>query len=272
MQAGVQDKIAIVTGGGGGIGGATAAHLAASGAQVAVVDLDLAKADSVAAEIRAVGGDAHGFAVDVAEEAQIEAMTAAVTARFGGVDILVNCAALTAFSHMQRDMECGIADMPADLWDLTMTVNLRGPMLCSKHALRSMIARGGGAIVNISSIGGIQARPTLAAYGVSKAAMHMLTQYIATGYGRSGVRCNTVAPGFTVTEIGLESLSDEDRHIRSRHTVLGRFGEPTDVASTIAYLASDQARAVTGQLVAVDAGVTIHLPWYADQLERGANN
>ncbi|MFQ3894807.1 SDR family NAD(P)-dependent oxidoreductase [Sphingobium sp. R-7] len=265
-------KIAVVTGGGGGIGGATARLLAKCGAAVAVVDIVRERADSVAQDIEAGGGRARAYQVDIADESQIQTMMSSVKHDFGGIDILVNNAALTAPDDIRPDMEVGIAEMSTAIWDRTMNVNVRGTMLCSKHAIPEMVARGGGAIVNLSSIGGLQARPTLAAYGISKAAINMLTQYIATGYGRQGVRCNTVAPGFTVTETGLVGLSDEDRAVRSRHTVLGRFGEPDDVANMIAFLVSDEARVITGQLVAVDAGVTIHLPWYADQLDRGGTN
>lgn len=268
----LNDKVAIVTGGGGGIGGATARLLAQCGASVAVVDIVEDNARGVVDDIEAAGGTAAAYCADIAHEEQIEAMVEAVSSRFGGLDILVNNAAQTAQDDIRPDMEVGIADMSAAVWDRTMTVNLRGTMLCSKHAIPHMIRRGGGSIINLSSIGGLQARPTLSAYGVSKAAVNMLTQYIATGYGRDGIRCNAVAPGFTVTETGLIGLSDEDRRVRSRHTVLGRFGEPRDVADMIAFLASDEARIITGQIVAVDAGVTIHLPWYADQLERGGIN
>lgn len=272
MPVVLSNKVAIVTGGGGGIGGATARLLAECGAAVAVVDIVQDNADHVVREIEEAGGSAAAFRADIAHEDQVEAVVEAVTSRFGGLDILVNNAALTAADDIRPDMEVGIADMPIAVWDRTMAVNLRGTMLCSKHAIPQMIKRGGGSIVNLSSIGGLQARPTLSAYGVSKAAVNMLTQYIATGYGRDGIRCNAVAPGFTTTETGLIGLSDEDRRVRARHTVLGRFGEPRDVANMIAFLASDEARVITGQIVAVDAGVTIHLPWYADQLERGGTN
>lgn len=272
MPVTLTDKIAIVTGGGGGIGGATARLLARCGARVAIVDIVHDNAREVVRDIEAEGGTAEFYCADIAHEDQIEAMVAAVSAQFGGVDILVNNAALTAKGDIAPDMEMGIADMSAAVWDKTMTVNLRGPMLCSKYAIPHMIRRGGGSIVNLSSIGGLQARPTLSAYGVSKAAVNMLSQYIATGYGRVGIRCNAVAPGFTVTETGLKGLSDEDRRVRARHTVLGRFGEPSDVAEMIAFLASDEARVITGQVIAVDAGVTIHLPWYADQLDRNGSN
>lgn len=272
MPVSLNDKVAIVTGGGGGIGGETALLLAERGACVAVVDIIEDNAERIVDQIRHAGGSAAAYCADIAQENGVKAMVAAAVRHFGGLDILVNNAALTAPDDIGPDMEVGIADMPTALWDRTMAVNLRGTMLCSKYAIAQMMARGGGSIVNLSSIGGLQARPTLSAYGVSKAAVNMLTQYIATGYGRMGIRCNAVAPGFTTTETGLVSLSDEDRRLRERHTVLGRFGEPRDVANMIAFLASDESRVITGQIVAVDAGVTIHLPWYADQLERGGIN
>ena len=272
MPVSLSNKVAIVTGGGGGIGGDTARLLAKCGAAVAVVDIIEDNAARVADEIRQAGGTAAAYRADLAQEEDVEAMVSAAARQFGRLDILVNNAALTAPGDIGPDMEVGIADMPTALWDRTMAVNLRGTMLCSKYAIAHMVKGGGGSIVNLSSIGGLQARPTLSAYGVSKAAVNMLTQYIATGYGRMGIRCNAVAPGFTVTETGLISLSDEDRRLRKRHTVLGRFGEPRDVANMIAFLASDEARVITGQVIAVDAGVTIHLPWYADQLERGGIN
>lgn len=266
------NKVAIVTGGGGGIGGVTSRLLAECGAAVAVIDIVMDSAERVVCEIQNAGGVAAAFRVDIADEDQVEAMVTEVVSRFGGLDVLVNNAALTAPDDIKPDMEVGIAEMSTAVWDRTMAVNLRGTMVCSKHAIPRMKGRGGGSIVNVSSIGGLQARPTLSAYGVSKAAVNMLSQYVATGYGRDGIRCNAVAPGFTPTETGLAGLSEEDRRVRARHTVLGRFGEPRDVANLIAFLASDEARAITGQIIAADAGVTIHLPWYADQLLRGGIN
>jgi NAD(P)-dependent dehydrogenase (short-subunit alcohol dehydrogenase family) len=193
----VEGKVAIVTGGGSGIGAATSKLLASEGAAVCVADLIGERAAQVADEIVAAGGRAIGVAADVSVEADVIAMVAAAVDAFGGLDVLHNNAALTDPDLFAPDQR--ITEMPVDTWDLTMAVNVRGPMLGCKHAIPRMIERGGGSIINMSSTSSRLGDHTRTAYGVSKAAVNTLTNYVATQYGLDGIRCNTIAPGPILT-------------------------------------------------------------------------
>ncbi|MCZ4344165.1 SDR family oxidoreductase [Sphingomonadaceae bacterium G21617-S1] len=272
MGARLDGKVAIVTGGASGIGRATALLLAERGAAIAVADINADGARQVASEARAKGARASHYVTDITFENQIESMVAATVADLGGLDILVNNAALCGPAAIAPDAQISIDEMTVEIWDRTMDVNLRGTMLCSKHAIRHMLRQDGGAIVNISSIASLQARATLTAYGISKTAVNALTQHIATAFGKRGIRCNAVAPGFTATETGLTGLDDKEREMRLRHSLLDTVGRPEDIANMVAFLASDDARLVTGHVIPVDGGVTVHLPWFADQNDRSAIN
>jgi len=272
MTGQLNGKVAIVTGGAGGIGRAICLLLAERGASVAVVDVAADRAHAIAQEIRAQGGKAVSYVTDVSSEDQIAAMVASTVADLGGVDILSNNAALLSPDALSKDTAVSIDQMTTQVWDATMAVNLRGTMLCCKYAIREMLKRGGGSIINTSSGAGHFGRVNMAAYGVSKGAVNTLTLYIATGYGKRGIRCNTVSPGFIVTPTAAAGAGEQGRTMRLRHCLTPYLGEPTDIARMVGFLASDDAKYITGQLINVDGGMGAHFPWYADQNDAEGRN
>ena len=253
------DRVAIVTGAGSGIGAATARLLAAEGASVTVADLDEARATAIAADIAAAGGIARAQAVDVADPAGVQAMVDATVAAFGGLDVLHNNAA--AIDQNALDQDVVTADLAT--WERVLAVNLTGPMLGCRFAIPAMIERGGGAIVNTASAAAFYGSRTLAAYGTSKAGVVALTRYVAAAYADRGIRCNAVAPGVVVDR----AVQDADAAAPTPRLgtyvaghLVGRLGYPEEIASAVAYLASDEAAFVTGECLRIDGGLTVPSP------------
>lgn len=257
-------RVALVTGGGSGIGEASARALAAAGATVAVADLQREKAESVAKSIEAAGGTAIGVAFDTSIEKDVAAGISTVSETFGGLDILHNNAAITSVEFMMRDGM--VHQLDVDLWDQTMAVNLRGYMLCAKHAIPLMLSKGRGAIVNTSSGAGLQGELVRSAYGASKAAIMAFTRSVATQYGKMGIRCNTVMPGMTLTATVASGMPPAILDMMRRHTLLTELAKPEDVANAVVFLASDRSAAVTGAVIPVDGGFGIHGPSFADEV------
>ena len=245
--------MAVVIGGGGGIGGASATVLAAEGAAVAVVDIDGERAQRVATAIETAGGAALAFEADVSPEAAVSDVVSAVTAHFGRLDVLHNNAALTQSDFLGCDTV--VTDMALEVWDTTMAVNLRSQMLLCKHAVPVMVAGGGGSIVNTSSGAALKGDATRTAYGVSKAGVHALTLYVATGHGKQGIRANTVVPGLILTDAVRAHLSEATLAGLGRATLTPYVGEPDDVADLVVFLAWDRARYITGQMIGIDGGM-----------------
>jgi len=260
-------KVAVVTGGASGIGRATAELLAAQGAAVMIADLDESNAGAAADAIAASGGRALALRADMREEGQVRAAIEATVAHFGGVDLLDNTVSYNAPEQTGADGE--IHEMDAAIWNRALEINLRGPMLAAKYCIPQMLKRGGGAIVNISSTAGILSLGTVPAYAASKAAVHSLSQSIATAYGRRGIRCNTIAPGFIDTPT-TRNMGDQFFQMTLDNNVLPYLGQPDDIAQAALFLLSDAARYITGQLLAVDGGQTIHLPVVADMWRMAA--
>lgn len=254
----LEDRVAIVTGAASGIGRATSFALAESGASVLVADLDGDAAAATAAEIVERGFRASGFAVDVGNEAMIEAMVEAAVSMFGGLDILHNNAADSDPALQSRDL--GITELETEVWDRTMRVNLRGPMLGCKHAIPRMIERGGGSIINTSSASGLTGDAARAAYGASKAGLQSLTQSVATQYGKQGIRCNAIAPGVISTPALEANVSPEQVAVYLDNTLTPRLGVPEDIAAAVVFLAGDSAAFITGQILSVDGGLLAHHP------------
>ncbi|MEV5022013.1 SDR family oxidoreductase [Sphingobium sp. LMA1-1-1.1] len=267
MQPILAGKVAVVTGGASGIGRATAELLAAQGAAVMIVDLDESNAGAAADAIAASGGRALALRADMREEGQVQAAIEATVAHFGGVDLLDNTVSYNAPEQTGADGE--IHEMDAAIWNRALEINLRGPMLAAKYCIPQMLKRGGGAIVNISSTAGILSLGTVPAYAASKAAVHSLSQSIATAYGRRGIRCNTIAPGFIDTPT-TRNMGDQFFQMTLDNNVLPYLGQPDDIAQAALFLLSDAARYITGQLLAVDGGQTIHLPVVADMWRMAA--
>lgn len=258
MAATLEGKVAIVTGGAGGIGAATCRLMAERGARVVVADLDGARAKAIAGEI---GGDALGLAVDIGDEASVEAMFRSTLDAFGRLDVLDNNAALLTPDYARRDLD--IATMETEVWDDTFRVNTRGTMLCCRAALRIMERQGSGSIVNTASNLALQGNVIQAAYSASKAAVIQMTRSIATSHGKRGIRCNAVLPGLTGSKAALGNLPPRLIEIVTEETLTPFLGEPMDIAHAVAFLASDEARYITGQCFVVDGGTSAHIPGFA---------
>jgi NAD(P)-dependent dehydrogenase (short-subunit alcohol dehydrogenase family) len=250
-------RVAIVTGGAGGIGSEVCHVLAAAGASVVVADIDASGAEAVAAALPPGSGVA--FAGDVATPGDARAMVEAAVATFGAIDVLVNNAALVSSKWARGDLDPVRVD--PELWDETMAVNVRGPFLVCKYAIPYMTKAEGGSIVNVSSVVSLAGDRLRTAYTCSKAALNALTRQIATSYGRQGVRCNVVLPGAIVTRNFLRGGPDATRAFEAT-TALPRLGTPADVAAAVLFLASDSAAFVTGQELRVDGGLLSHVPWW----------
>lgn len=248
-------KVAIVTGGAGGIGAATAHELAGEGAAVAVVDIDEAKAQEVTEEIRRTGAQAIALGGDLADEDVARSVVQATVAEFGRIDILHNNAALTASEFLSRDTT--VSEMPLDVWQRSMEVNLGSQLLMCKYVVPQMY--NGGSIINMSSGAALKGDRTRLAYGVSKAGVHALTMYVATSEGKRGVRANTVVPGLILTDAVRAHLSDDILAGLSRATLTPYVGQPKDVAELVGFLASEQSRYITGQMISIDGGMSAHV-------------
>lgn len=249
-------KVAVITGGAGGIGGATARLMANRGATIVVADLAADRAAALAAELPG----ALALRVDLADEDSVRAMVADTVARLGRLDILHNNAALLGPEIAERDRD--IEGMDTALWDRTYAVNVRGTMIACREALPHLRAVGG-CIVNTVSNLALQGHLIQAAYSSSKAAIVHMTRSIAASHGIHGVRCNAVAPGMTMTPALELAFPPALRAVVEAETLRDRLGAPEDIAEAVAFLASDAARNITGQLLVSDGGYASHVPGIA---------
>lgn len=257
MATRLEGKVALVTGAGSGMGAASARTLAAQGASVAVTDIDMSSAVAVADAIKAAGGEAMPVRLNVSDEAEWESGVKDVASAFGPVSVLHGNAAMTATDFMAKDV--GLLDFDLDLWDTTMAINLRGNALGCRAVLPGMIAAGSGSIILTSSIASVLPGPARTAYAVSKAGVNALVRSVAAVYGRAGVRCNGVAPGFIATEATLSIAPEARLRKIADATAAGRLGRPEEIAAAVAFLASDESSYITGQIVMVDGGATSNM-------------
>jgi len=248
MQRLLENKVAVVTGAGRGIGEAIARRLAGSGAAIAVCDVMLDNAKQVADSLTKVGTKAMAYAVNVTESKQVTEVCDKIVADFGRVDILVNNAGITRDQLILR--------MTEEDWDLVLAVNLKGAFLFTKALSRTMLKQRSGAIINIASIVGIMGNAGQANYSASKAGLIGLTKTVAKEFASRGIRANAIAPGFIQTAM-TQKLTDEQKKMQTEYIGLGRLGQPEDVANVVLFLASDLSSYVTGQVVGVDGGLTL---------------
>jgi NAD(P)-dependent dehydrogenase (short-subunit alcohol dehydrogenase family) len=243
-------KVAVITGGCGGIGRATAAAFAKEGAQMVLLDKD---ADSLSAVVddlnRTEPGGHLGFEVDVASLRAVEAVFTQIAETVGGTDILVNCAGI-------REIEDATRIAPKD-WDRVVAVNLTGTFYCCRFAVKQMLERGGGAIINIASVIGIRGFMNRPAYAASKAAVIGLTRSLTKDFACQGIRSNVIAPGLIRTPLTEIYFSDETwRSSLSEDIPLGSWGFPWHVAQAALFLASEMSEYVSGVVLPVDGGFT----------------
>ena len=245
MRIDLSGRNALVTGSTRGIGHAIASTLAGAGARVAIVGRDEARAEAVAA---ALGQGAQGFACDVADLAQVSALIRDVEQAFGGIDILVNNAGVTRDNLMLR--------LKDDDWNAVIDANLRGAFATIRAATRGMMKRRWGRIINISSVVGLSGNKGQTNYAASKAGLIGLTKSVAKEFASRGILANVVAPGFIDTEM-TAAMTPEARAATIQQIPLERLGTPGDIASVVAFLASDHAAYITGQVLVVDGGLSM---------------
>ena len=252
---GLSDKVVVVAGGGSGIGAATARRLGAEGAAVVVGDLQGANANAVASEVRDAGGRAVAVQFDIADDASVAALVAAGIAEYGGLDAMHANAADLSPDTIGRDTNA--LDVPLEVFDHTLDVNLRGHLLCTRHALPHLLERGGGALVYTSSAAGHIGEPERQSYAASKAGINSLVRHVASHWGRQGIRANSIAPGLVVTPAMDTTLAPEFREYALRVGRSPRLGRPDDIAGMVAFLVSDDGEWVNGQVLSVDGGASM---------------
>lgn len=247
-------KVAVVTGAALGLGRATALRMAEEGAAVAILDILDAEGQALAAEMRSQGRDVQYFRCDVSNEDAVRQALHAVVTRFGRIDILVNNAGVAGVSKPTDQLT------EAE-WDWVQAVNVKGVFFCTKHAIPALRAAGGGSIVNLSSIYGLVGAPDVPAYHASKGAVRLMTKTDALLYAPDRIRVNSIHPGFIWTPMVEGHLASQGDVAEGRKAVdalhpLGHIGEPDDIAWGAVYLASDEARFVTGAELVIDGGYT----------------
>jgi len=248
-------KSAIVTGAGAGMGRETAILFAREGAAVAVTDLNADDGRETLRLIEQAGGTARFWPLDVSRESEVESVFAGVAQAFGKIDVLVNNAGIVG-------VDKPIHEVSEAEWDAVFAVDVKGVFFGTKHAVPYMKRNGGGSIVNLSSIYGLVGSHELPAYHAAKGAVTLMTKQTAVVYGRDGIRINSIHPGTILTplvrELGSRGPGGLDAYLKqmaARHPI-GRAGEPEEVAYAILFLASDEARFITGAALAVDGGYT----------------
>jgi len=255
----LKDKVAIVTGGGTGIGAATALRLAKEGANVAVCGRRIGPLESIVSEIENKGGQALAIVCDIADESQVDTTISAVVSQFGGLDILVNNATL---------LEAGLIDgHTTESWHKNFSVTVDGTLFMMRAAYPHL-AKNRGSVVNVSSIVGSQGTPYMTGYAAAKGAVNSMTRNAAIEWASAGVRCNAVVPGAIMTDPTKAILPDEQAQAYMESLIpMRRIGNPEEVANAIVFLASPLASYITGVLLPVDGGRATELSMGAVSME-----
>lgn len=255
-------KAVIVTGGALGIGRGIVQGFAAAGALVVIADINTVAAERLASELEASGAGAMAVTGDVSKAADAQRIVSSTIDRFGRLDVLVNNAGI-----MPIDCYFRAEDMPEEVWDRILDVNLKGVFLMSKYAIPRLRSSGGGVIVNMSSVQGLQSMPRVPAYAASKAGILSLTRNMALDYAHEGIRVVAVCPGTIdselVRELARAEGGDVDANVRrygSFHPI-GRIGTPADIANAVLFLAGDRASFITGEYLTVDGGFMARGAW-----------
>lgn len=249
------NKVVVITGAASGIGEATTRRIVSEGGKAVIADYSRERADALAAELTGTGADVRSVYFSATELQSCKELTEFAMKEFGRIDILVNNVGGT---DPKRDTN--IEQLDLDYFDEAFHLNLSCTMYLSQLIIPIMKVHGGGNIVNVASISGITADSNGTLYGASKAGVINLTRYIATQMGKKNIRCNAVAPGLVLTPAALNNMNEDVRNIFLGQCATPYLGEPQDIAATIAFLASEDARYITGQTIVVDGGLTIHNP------------
>ncbi|WP_026559819.1 SDR family NAD(P)-dependent oxidoreductase [Bacillus sp. J37] len=258
----VEGKVALVTGGASGIGLSSARLLAKEGAKVVIGDYNLEGAKEAAKEIEKSGGTASAIFLDVSIEESIKEAIEYTVNTYGKINVLFNNVGLT---NLQKDLD--VVNIDLNEWDRLMNINTKSVLLGSRYAIPYMKGAGGGSIINTTSMAGFASDAIRTAYGASKAAVVSLTSYIATQYGKDGIRCNAVAPGLILTPAAKNNLPKEVQDIFLKFNALPYNGEPDDIGYTVLFLASDESKYITGQTIKVEGGHYIANPSIEDFIE-----
>ena len=249
----LENKVAIVTGAGSGIGEASAQRFAQEGAMVVVADIRGAKAEAVAAAIVADGGEAIAVEVDVADAVSMQAMVERAVSHYGRLDVLFNNAGTL---RPGTAVELSVAD-----WDFVMGVNVRSVFLGAKYAVPIMAAQGGGSIINTASVSGLHGDGGAVVYAASKAAVINLTRALSTDHGPQGIRINAICPGTIETPPVRRMVADPEVLARNVNAhALRRLGQPSEIAAAAVWLASDESSFVSGEAIVVDGGLRAQSP------------
>jgi len=262
MAGSLESRVAIITGAAQGIGLEVAKVLMEQGATVILADILADRVEAAAEALRVAGGQAEAEAFDLTDEASVAAAVARIAGRHGRIDIIHNNAAYQTTEQRARDLD--VVNLATEAWDRAFAVNTRGPMLLCKHALPIMIAGGGGSLIHSASGFGLLGEMTLTAYGASKAALINLSRFIATQYGKQGIRSNVIAIGFVLSETAIETTPQAVKDVLLDHHLNPALGRPRDIANVVAFLASDESCFINGAMIPVDGGFTAHQPTMVD--------
>jgi 3-oxoacyl-[acyl-carrier protein] reductase len=244
----LENKVAIITGAGSGIGKETALLFAEKGAKVVVADVNIKGGEETVEEIKKNGGEAFFFKLDVTNREQSKQMTKEILEKYGRIDVLINNAGIVQDAFLSK--------MTEEQWDKVINVNLKGVFNCTQAVVDVMMNQGNGAIINTSSIVGLNGNVGQANYAATKAGLIGMTKTLAKELGKKGIRVNAVAPGFIATPM-TSNVPEKILEMMKEKTPLRRLGEPKDVAYAYLYLASDEANFVNGAVLCVDGGLVI---------------